>query len=806
MSAKKILLPLIVLFVFSGVCWSQKTTGGIRGVVNDEEGKPIPGANVTVSSAALIGSTRTTTTNELGVFRFPSLPVGTYSVEVTLQGFQKVVAQSISVNLDAVASVPMTMKLSGQQESLTVLGETPVLDVTDSGVSTSYSNEILEDTPTQRNFYNLMQMAPGVSASTSDNQTDRTIAFGSNMQSNSWNVDGLEMTAPETGSTWLYQNPESIEEIQVLGVGAPAEYGNHTGAVFNVVTKKGGNDFHGGATYFWQDKDLVGTNVDQTNNVCQAGQDCEHFNLKRFYDTSAQLGGPIKKDLAWFYGSFQFLRNASTDPGVPPPIATEIKNDRYDVKGSSLLGQKNELSGFYQYEKWASPDNASPYVAPSAVYEESGNNDAWGAGINSTLSDNTLVEVHYAGWKTHDLQQSPTGDLSPRFTEFSPPGGGPPVYTGGNYYPFDYHTDRNQVNAKMTYYAENFLKSQHEFRFGTQWARGGVFTDGTAYGADGYYLTHYAYSYNGTVYNYWYQYQLNPFQYGSVTHDLGLFVDDTITVNDRLTLNLGLRYDHNTGDIPDFNVLAVGTPSFTPVGNFVDTGVSVPGTHVMTWNKVSPRLGFVWQAQKNGRSLVQGSFGAYYDHNVSGNWDFPSPTTPPFREFESTTSINGPYELIFEQPFVGGTDPNIQPPRTLQYSAGFEHQFNDSMSAGVTYVYKDTKDLIGWEIIGGDWAQVPFTDPVSGTQYTLLSLVGAPPLIRKGNQAFPEGIPGFSGDTRPYFQKYNAVLLTFTKRFGSKWALNMSYTWSKSDRLNPSNAQPDSIQSFLPVPRRSRSQ
>ena len=433
MSAKKILLPLIVLFVFSGVCWSQKTTGGIRGVVTDEEGKPVPGANVNVSSSALIGSTRTTTTNELGVFRFPSLPVGTYSVEVTLEGFQKVVAESVSVNLDAVASVPMVLKLTSQQESMTILGETPVLDVTDSGVSTSYSKEILEDTPTQRNFYNLMQMAPGVSASTSDNQTDRTIAFGSNMQSNSWNVDGLEMTAPETGSTWLYQNPESIEEIQVLGVGAPAEYGNHTGAVFNVVTKKGGNDFHGGATYFWQDQGLVGENViqnlDTTNGAdtaCLPGQACEHFNLKRFYDASAQLGGPVVKDKAWFYGSVQFLRNASTDPGVPPDIATEITSDRYDVKGSGLLGQKNEVSGFYQYEKSASPDSASPYVAPSAVYEEDATNDAWGGGINSTLSDNALLEIHYAGWKTHDLQQSPTGDSAPRFTEFSPPGGGPP--------------------------------------------------------------------------------------------------------------------------------------------------------------------------------------------------------------------------------------------------------------------------------------------------------------------------------------------------------------------------------------------
>ena len=301
-----------------------------------------------------------------------------------------------------------------------------------------------------------------------------------------------------------------------------------------------------------QNKDLVGTNVTENNSVCLPGQDCEHFNLDKFYDTSAQLGGPIVRDRAWFYGSVQFLRDASTNPGVPPDIATEVKNDRYDIKGSGLIGQKNEVRGFYQYEKWASPDGASPYIAPSAVYEESGTNDAWGAGITSTLSDNALLEINYAGWKTHDLQMSPTGDLSPYFAEYSPPGGGPPVYSGGNYYPFDYFTDRNQVNGKMTYYAENFLKSQHEFRFGVQWSRGGIDTPGTAYGADGYYLAHYAYTYEGQVYNYWYQYQMLPFQYGAITKDLGLFLDDTITVNDRLTLNLGLRFDHNTGDIPDF--------------------------------------------------------------------------------------------------------------------------------------------------------------------------------------------------------------------------------------------------------------
>lgn len=782
MPAKKILSVMcFLLLMIHGICWSQATTGGIRGQVNDDEGKAIPGAIVTISSSSLIGKTRSTTTNELGVFRFPGLPVGTYSIEVTLEGFDKVTTDNIQVSLDTVANVPLNMRLAGQEESLVVMGEAPVLDVTDSSVATTYNEEILENTPTQRNFYNLMQVSPGVSASTDDNQTDRTIAFGSNMQSNSWNVDGLEATAPETGSTWMYVNPDSIEEIQVLGVGAPAEYGNHTGAVFNVVTKKGGNEFHGGASYFFQNKDLIGTNVTQNNEICLAGQQCESFNLDKYFDASGSIGGPIVKDQAWFYGSAQFLRDASTDPGVPPDIATEVVSDRFNVKGSGLIGQNNAYTGFYQYENGESPDSASPYVAPSAVYQENSKSHGWGGGITSTLSENTLLEINYAGWDTHDLQMSPTGDLSPRFTEFSPPGGGPPVYTGGNYFPFDYKTGRDQLNGKMTHYAENFLKTQHEFRFGVQWSRGVADTPGSAYGADGYYLTHYNYA--GT--DYWYQYQLLPFQYGAITKDLGIFLDDTITLSDRLTLNVGVRFDHNTGDIQDFNILEVGTPSFTPVGNFVDTGVTVPGHHVMTWNKVSPRLGFVWQARENGRSVLQGSFGVYYDHNVSGNWDFPSPTTPPSRLFLSTTSIDGPYELIDEQTFLGGVDPDIEPPRTLQYSIGYEHQFNDTISAGITYVYKDTKNLIGWQIIGGEWEQVPFTDPVTGTSYTLLSLVGASPTVRKGNEPFPEGIPDFSGDTDPYFQKYNAVLITFTKNFSNNWALNASYTWSKSEGLIP---------------------
>lgn len=791
---RKILFTLMfVLLICNSICWSQVTTGSMKGLVSDPDGKPVPGATVTISSPALIGGSRVDYTNELGVFRFPSLPVGAYAVTVTLEGFQTVQVSKVAVSLNASANVPLTMKMSGKSEEITVVGETPLIDVTQSGLSTNYTKDILENTPTQRNFYNLMQVAPGISASQGDSAGDRTIAFGSNMQSNSWSVDGVDLTAPETGSTWLYQEPDAIAEIQVIGVGAPAEYGNHLGAVFNVVTKKGGNDFHGSANYFFQGSGLTGSNV--TLPPCSdpslaPGAACAdqsvgadpNFNLIKYHDFSATLGGPVKRDRIWFFGSVQNLRDNATQPGNDPANAFPAIQDAYDGKLSGLIGQKNEWTGFYHYEK-SDGGGADPYSAPTALYDERAKNHSWGGGITSTISSNFLFEAHYAGWNTKDLQNGVQPNILDPFVDYTPPGGGPYVYTGGVLYPFDYVTSRHQVNAKATYYAEHFMKSQHEFRFGVQWSRGLADTL-TAAGANGFYT----YNYGG------YQYRVyqEPYRYGAITHDLGTFLDDTVTVNSRLTLNLGVRYDHNTGDIPSYANLAVGTPSITEVGNFINPPGSTPGVHMMTWNKISPRLGFVLQTQKDGKSVLQGSFGVYYDHNVSGNWDFPSPSVTNYQLFAFDPVLGHKVgDPITDQAFGNAIDPNIEPPRTLQYALGYEQQLSDTMSVGGQYIYKDTTNLIGFEINGGLWAQHPFTDPFTGTQYTLLDLVENPTLV-KGNFAgdFCSHIVGggsasMCNQDLHYFNRYKGLVLTFTKRMSKNWALNASYTRSKSWGLNP---------------------
>jgi len=759
---------ILLLFVtgFSVVAWSQSITGSIRGIVSDSDGQPLAGATVIIRSKALIGQSRSATTNTFGVFRFPSLPIGVYSVEARLEGFESFNANRVDVSLGGTANVPFTMKVA-RAEAITIMGETPLIELQNAGFSTIYNEEMLENLPIQRNMWVLMQVAPGVTTDYGDAQDPATIAFGSNRQSNSWNIDGIDVTGPETGKAWWYSNPDIIEQIQIYGIGAPAEYGNHTGAVLNVVTKKGSNNLHGGVNSFFQADELTDVNVRFPDSDFV-------FHRDKYYDITGQMGGPIAKDRVWFFGAFESSRDSYTTPGSDPNFAPLSKTDRYDFKVTTRLAEHQELTGFFHDEEYDTNDPPNLYIDASALARTFGTNPAWGAILTSTLSQNLLIEMGYAGWWGHELYGSQTGSLEdPYFNA----GVYPNTISGGVYGVYDYTTYRHQLNGKATYYADRFLKSQHEFKFGVQYSYGSADTI-TGLGPNGSYTT--LLDYYGSLYNG----EQRPFHYGSVSQDVGLFVDDTLTVNDRLTLNLGIRFDHIGGSFPDYDRLEVGTPSITEIGNFRSTGQTIPGVNdYIQWNLVSPRLGFVWQTRADGRAVLRGSFGVYYDHDVMGNWNSPPPETPPIR-YEYFDPNTG--EWIFEgemfpQPNVP-YDQNLKPPRALQYAIGYEFQPAQNTSVGLQYVYKDTEDLIGWQFIGTEWEPFLFTDPFTGRQYTLLHpIFGFPVTIQKGND--PGDFPGSEG--LRYFQKYHGVLLTFSKRFSHDWAINASYTWSKSYGLIP---------------------
>jgi outer membrane receptor protein involved in Fe transport len=772
MMRKRLLQTSTLLVALACPLGAQTTTGTIRGDVADADGASLPGVTITVTGDR--GIERVVQSGANGRYLVAAVPPGHYGLTAELTGMATQKAEEVRVTIGGYATVDFVLQPEISEE-ITVTSESPLLDLRSSEAPTNYQSEFIEDLPTRRNFWDMVGQSAGMSGTTEF--TDRQSGFGSGITSNSWSVDGLNVTAPETGAAWWYINPETIEEVQVLGIGASAEHGNMTGAAINVVTKSGGNDFEGGFNSFLQFDELTDTNVRLPDTPFPS------YVRDEFHNETLTLGGPVKRDSAWFFGALEYYIDSETLPGGDPAFPAESSWERYDAKLDWLPTASVKIDGKYHYEDYSYGSSASAFVAPSARGTEYGINPAWGIGASWTISDKSLIEFHYAGWTGNDYWHSSTGSAEDANVDFNPPGGGPPVYTGGLTYPYDYELEMHQADVKMSRYADDFLGGDHDFRFGVQYSYGSADTIGkAASGGDYYYHYTYFYDYYGTIYpyEYYYKYTFTPFHYGAKQRSYSAFVQDSWRVNDRLTLNLGVRYDIHEGWIPSYERLDADARG---------TGVVLPRRDdVIDWKVVSPRLGFAWTATEDARTVLRGSLGVYHDGNVSGNWDYPPPLAPPLQTFvcagpPPTVCDSEPaFETIVADV---GVDPDLDPPRSVQYALGFERQVGDTMAIGLEVVYKETEDLVGWEILGdGVYEPVTFVDPFTGREYTLLNICEdgcRAPTIRKGNR------PG-AGSLAPneeYHQDYRAAILTFRRRHSDGWSLMGSYTWSRSEGLIP---------------------
>jgi outer membrane receptor protein involved in Fe transport len=752
-----------VLLLFSLSVSAQTRTGRILGQVVGVDGTPMAGVTVVASSDVIMGGSRTAVTGDTGAYRFAAMPPGEYSVTVSLAGHQTQTMKEVNVSIGATGTADFTL-IPEFSDEMVVTGESPLVDTTSSSVSASYTADFLKDLPTTRNFYDIMAVAPDVSLAAED--SSRMVAGGSNVQSNNWFIDGIETTAPETGTSWVAVNPDAIQEVQVMHIGAPAEYGNMLGAALNVVTKSGSNEFKGAVNAYWFDDSLVDSNINFDSEFPEYVQN-------EFTDIAATLGGPFVKDRVWFFAAYEYWRDNRTYPGGDPTINPTQYQDRYDLKLSWRINDANLLDVKGGYNEWGYPASSNPYVTPSAAAGEIGDDTVWGINYQGIFSDRTFMEVRYTGWKSNDDNLSQTGSTDPAYIDYGPPGGGPALYYGGVWYPWTYDTAVDQVSATVTTFADDWLAGDHDFKFGIQASKGDAITK-SAVSATGTYYTHYeSYDYYGYEYVYYYRAFQPPYYYGNEQESIAAFIDDSWRISDRLTLNLGVRYDYHKGIIPAF-------PRLDGDGN--PTGETIPGVDpVFTWKNISPRLGFAYDVSGNQKTVIRGSFGVYYDGNVGGNWNAPAPQAPPINAYWGP-SWTGPWD---DEPSWSWNaspttvDPDLKAPRTLQYSVGFEHSFADNYSFGVTGLYKDTKDLVGWQIMDdGVYEELPWTDPFTGDQYILLDPIVFP-TVRKGNS------PGFTVDPNAdrYWQEYRAVILTFNRRFADFWSMSASYTYSKSTGL-----------------------
>ena len=295
-------LLILALAVSVTTGQAQTQTGTVQGTVLDQQGAVLPGVTATLTGQR---GAQTAVTDGHGEFRFVGVAPGNYVLKVDLSGFVAQERGDVLVGMGKTLVVDFTLKVGGMSETVDVRATASTVDVKSSATDTTISNDLLQLTPIYSSTSTgLLNVAPGINSSS---------AFGGQASyGNALLLDGVDTRDPEGGSAWTFFNQNLIEEIQIGGLGAPAEYGGFTGGIINTVTKSGGNAFSGLFSIRYTNDSLAGDNISQSL-LSQNPSLGEASITKKLTDYTVQMGGPLKKDKAFFFGSIQRY-SALTDP------------------------------------------------------------------------------------------------------------------------------------------------------------------------------------------------------------------------------------------------------------------------------------------------------------------------------------------------------------------------------------------------------------------------------------------------------------------------------------------------------------
>jgi hypothetical protein len=756
---------LVAVAGFLALLWTaapaeaQRTTGEIVGTVTDSSGAVLPGVTVTLHGTGLPSTGVTVVTTATGAYRFPTLAPGTYSLEATLTGFSTLTRDGIVISVGATVTLPLSLALSSVQENITVTGATPVVNVTSSQVSTSYNREWVESAPVRRfSFFDLVNSAPGVSQtmSTSGGSTNAQ-SMGGSVNSNSYQIDGTDVTAPGSGGGWPWPNTDAIQEVEVLQLGASAEYGNVEGAVFNVVTREGGNQFHGDGNFYAQTDSLTGRN---TTDAEDGGYP---YYRKQFTDTTWQLSGPFIRDKFWFFTSYQYQNDTFASTGFPPSAATPSIAHRLFYKFSYQITPKQRIMHGMHDDYWSLPPNTSnPLVDLSTLSSSHGDNPTPNLVYDYAISGTTYLEGRFSGYFAKNASapyipgQTPG---TPQITDADTGAvtGGVPSFTSSKSY-------RRSASVKVGRYVDQFAGGSHDLKMGVQYTDGGQ--DTVTYNNDAitiFSLTNrQAFGTTQLPYH-------NPGRIGSV----GGYLDDTYAFG-RVSLNLGVRYDHSYGyfqEVPLLNANSNETGQFSP-----NSG------HLFNWNVVSPRVGVNWQINSSANTVVKAHYGRYNRGPLLNDFNATAPGVPPEYTFDIDANGNRyNYQITSSSPNLL-VDPNYKDPHTDQYIVQLEQQLVADLGLQVNYVYKRGNDYPGWIDTTGQYDQVPYEDS-KGTDATGDTVMLYRLLTPVEDSVFKmTNAPGL-------YSRYHGVTFVVNKRMSHNWQGTFSLVLSKSKGRLPSSTR-----------------
>lgn len=742
---KKLFIPLVMVLFLVPLAFSQsKETGAITGTVLDESGAPLPGVTVTISGPSLMG-TRTYVTDARGVYRFPALPPGTYTVKAELQGFTTFVQENVRLTTTTTLTVDITMKQAKVAEELTVVAKAPTVDVKSTETaSVSLSNEILRNIPYSQFATDIVNMAPGVT---------QDVAYGASQGTGiAYSMDGVNVADPDAGTAWVFVDHNIVEEAKVMGVGLPAEYGNFTGVIFNLITKSGGNNFSGHFEF-----DFQGKKGDFPKGFWVTSNNSAYINdfpnltapLLKLMDGSAHLGGPIIKDKLWFYVGLQYYQSWRYPTGFPE--AVHYKQPRSFFKFTSQVTPSLNMSLSAEIDTYNGVNRgAGATVSPEATVKQKSPEIVGNFTLTKILSSKTFFDLKAAYfWGYYYL--NPEVGMAP-YEHFSQDENFQRGSSG--YY---YYADRTrfQANASISHYVEDFYGS-HDFKFGAELERS---TDRNRYGFTGQ---------GGPLGDHvqYYDYYGQPYlayQYaGYDTHTyytrLEAFAQDSWQVTKRLNVSAGVRFSWYWGQVG-----------------------GVPG-NVYTNNRVAPRIGFTYDLFGDKTTVFKAHYGQFSEAMLASYHDRMNPASA-YHDYigyywDGTEWVE--WERIVHQQLYH-MDPNIKHPYMNQITASIERELFKDSSLTVTYIWREWKNIIGPIDRAGVYTPYTVNVPDFGNytiyQRTADTVDTYDYLITNLISAYKSGYPYIL--MKPY-RKYQGVELLFNKRFSNRWQLLASYTLSKA--------------------------
>jgi outer membrane receptor protein involved in Fe transport len=733
---------MVLAFAAAGlvanVAYSQgSTTGDMEGTVSDTNGSPLPGVSVEARSRSLQG-TRTIVTSAAGRFRFSVLPPGAYTVTATLAGFAKVERSNQIVTLGGTTSLSIAMQVSLKEEII-VTGETPVIDTTKTAIGLNRSADEIAKLPITRNYSSVAFGAPGTGTDVAGGVT----VYGATSLENQYVIDGVNTSAVKGyninggglertggGNQGKTLNPEFVQEVEVRTGGYEAEFGRALGGVINVITKSGGNEFHGGVFGYYDPSALASKDAREGDEAA-AGLTARQ-SPKRF-DIGLNLGGFFVKDRVWFFGAYdrinrdtdylrQLTGRTSGDPngttrcgvsGQPAcPTSGGVTADRDNTFSGKLtfrLGESNTVAVSVFGDPGSTDKFPQGGIGPDSVDLAKYDTGA----TDVTAKYDGIFGTQFLAQAQFSLHQE-KNFLGPSNPAAAGVIGLRKVQTGflSEYYPtsgFDGLIQDEKYKRYNYRGAGTLFFAGHEIKVGADYEDlSSSFTQAYPGPASAPGSVRLYYRANGAFrYNYSRYYSLVPIGlncllkadgtkpapgefvsfggYGSpnclgyaagegdyanpITKNLAVFGQDSWKVLRNLTINAGIRYEQQN----------------------VDGIVDDPYAQIKLKNEWSPRAGVVWDPLNNGKSKVFGSFGRFY---TTVPQDIQTRSLGREALIIALTSTNKPvldpianvgFGFVQTGDYV---NPGVKGMYQDEIIGGFEYEFLRDWTLGVKGVYK----------------------------------------------------------------------------------------------------------------------